>query len=60
MFPFSTEYLIVTDEDASAASAFVERLEAAAPPPECPPPVWDSRPIDAEQAMAAVRAMSGG
>jgi hypothetical protein len=28
--------------------------------PEVPPPVWDDRPIDADRAMAAVRALSGG
>jgi hypothetical protein len=27
--------------------------------PEIPPEVWNERPIDAERAMAAVRAMCG-
>lgn len=28
-------------------------------PPEIPPPCWDTRPIDANRAMAATRAMCG-
>lgn len=32
---------------------------APKPPPEIPPPCWDDREIDAEKAMAAVRAMCG-
>lgn len=53
---------IVTDEDRAdcdAALALVERLEAAKPPPEVPPPCWDNRPIDCDRAMEAVRAMCG-
>lgn len=34
--------------------------EPAKPEPEVPPPVWDDRPIDADRAMAAVLALSGG
>lgn len=57
MFIF-TDYVIVEDGDLEAM-AFVERLEAAKPPPEVPPPCWDNRPIDCDRAMEAVRAMCG-
>lgn len=30
------------------------------PAPQIPPPVWDSRPINPSDAMAAVRSMCGG
>lgn len=35
-------------------------VEPARPPPEIPPPIWDTRPIDSDRCMAAVRAMSRG
>lgn len=34
-------------------------IEPVTAGPEVPPPVWDDRPIDADRAMAAVRAMCG-
>jgi len=29
------------------------------PKPEIPPPIWDSRPIDAERCVAATKALCG-
>jgi hypothetical protein len=52
---------IVTDEDYPVydPAAFVERLEAAKPPPEVPPPVWDGRPIDPAACHSATHALCG-
>lgn len=53
---------IVTDEDRAdcdAALALVERLEAAKPPPEVPPPCWDNRPICPLACADATRALCG-
>jgi hypothetical protein len=49
---------IVSDE-ASLDDLADDAAVTLKPPPEIPPPVWDARPIDADRAMAAVRAMCG-
>jgi hypothetical protein len=49
--PETGEYTINEEE---AAPVEVKHL------PEMPWPIWDDRPIDADRAMAAVRALSGG
>lgn len=60
MFPgMSVEY-VICDEGDLEAFAFVQRLEAAIPPPEVPPPCWDGRPIDADRCHEATRAMCAG
>lgn len=35
----------------------IEEVEPAKPIPEIPPPVWDSRPIDAQRCMDAIHAL---
>lgn len=47
------------------SAAYLEALKRKYPPkakqaPQIPPPVWDSRPINPSDAMAAVRSMCGG
>jgi len=43
--------------DGSFMANFFPSMEEEKKGPEVPPPVWDTRPIDAERAISAVRAM---
>lgn len=55
-------YISATDAGDAQAEAFAERLAdaTAAKAPEVPPPIWDTRPIDADRCRDATRAMCGG
>lgn len=45
---------VVTDDD-----YLIPEAPKPQPIPQVPPEVWNSEPVDAERAMAAVRAMCG-
>ena len=48
------------DDGYAEADFTIITVEPAKPPPEIPPPCWDAMPVDADKAMAAVRALCGG
>lgn len=64
MISLSGVFSLFSSHDERCA-AYLKALQAKhptvrKPAPQVPPPVWDTRPVSADRAIAAVRALSRG